>query len=71
MKTTECGAFTHYNLSVSLKATLALENTYLRINQQKLMSALEKATAVIKEYREENEQLAIMVEVFKNLAFQR
>jgi len=67
MKTTERGAFTHYKLSTSLKATLGLENTYLRINQDRLVSAMEKANARLTEYREENEQLAKYVLVLRDL----
>jgi hypothetical protein len=55
MKTTERGAFTHYKLSTSLKATIGLENTYLRINQKKIALALNLA-------KKENERLESVVD---------
>jgi len=67
MKNTERGAFTHYKLSTSLKATIGLENTYLRINEKALVSRLAHSTEVLKEYREENERLASTVKVLTDL----
>ena len=60
-------AFKPYQNSVSISASIGLQNTYLRINEHKLVNTVETLMSRHSDLLSENEQLRNLIHVYRVL----
>ena len=60
-------AFKPYKDSISIRASLDLENTYLRINEHKLRDTVETLMCTQSDLLDENEQLRTLIRAYQVL----
>jgi hypothetical protein len=60
-------AFKPYKPSISIRASLGLQNTYLRINEHKLLDIVETLMSRQSDLLDENEQLRTLIHAYRVL----